>query len=375
MEFRSSNSVVALALFLASGACALFAPEARAGEPLEFSRPAVPLAVPQPVVETKEPKKLIGSGDPTINIMGVDMGPPEQFSFTKSKSKEKYEWDSESRLADPLLGKDAILGKDEERRDADDWLTALPETSRLTNGRNSNMPRGWDGRASDGSLRRTNDAGFRPGQNGSIFGSQIGFDAEMTRDGNRDLRNGDPNSQDGSRDGRDGDQIARDSGQIGREGNRDMRNGDPIMWDADRYARDASNSKDSLTLTAKSSSDTSATDRFNAAQFTPFMDAYGNFGVGVHEIQMTAPEPPTDSSRNAPVFSDSGNFAPLADGQNRQGDEQAFDGFGVRAWESPSASQPPPRSIFNPGQTSPSQVVAPSRPVNLAWPKRPGDPF
>jgi len=367
MDFRSSNAVAALALLIASGCGALFAPAAGAGERLDFSTPAVPLAVPQPQVETKETKKVIASDGVAAGLMPEMEMSPQEFTITKSKSKEKYEWDADSRLKDPLLGKDTILGKDEDPLDADDWLSARNESGRATNNSRLKMPRGWDGKSSDGSLRRTNESGFRAGQNSSMFGAQIGFDAEKGRDGNRDTLEFD----------RDAREINRDRGVT--DGNRDGQEGDPITWDGDVYGRATSAGKDGSLWARSFSRDTSGTDGFNSSRFTPFMNEAGHFDIGVHEFRMNDLGSAAELANPPGAFPDNEKYVPLPDSQSRQDGEQFGAQFGEsmgpRAWEQPPSSPLPPRSDFNPIQNIPSRVEAPSRPVNLAFPKRPGDPY
>jgi hypothetical protein len=342
MNFRSSNSVAALALLMATEGCALFAPAAHAGDRLEFSTPAIPLAVPRPEVETKEPKKMTGSQDLSAGMAGAtETAPQQQTLSAKSTSKDKYDLD-----ANP------ILGKDQDKRDADDWFTARPEETpkQATNSSSSNMPHGWDAKASDGSFQRRNDGGFEAGQTASRFGSQIGSDRYNVWDG---------------------DHKERDSDRFGRN--------------SERYGRETSSDKDGLFWLKKYSQESSGTDRFNGARFTPFKDESGILGLvgGAHDSRVTMPVPvpgaATDSAHNMALPPGFENYTPFDDSQNRQTGEQfgeqAGANQGLRAWEPPPSSRLPARNSSNPGQTSRSQVGAPNRPVNLPFPKRPDSPF
>jgi hypothetical protein len=390
MDFRSSNSFAALALLIASGGCALFAPSAHAGERLEFSKPAIPLAVPKPDVETKETKKMLSSAplDPGL-YSGMEAGLPEEIIVIKSKSRDKYEWDSESRLVDPLADKDPLLSIDGDKRDADDWLTERPESGRATNNSRLKMPRGWDARGSDGSFRRTNDSRFHAslhaGQNNSIFGSEIGFGAENSRDGIGDGRDGLHDEREVNHDVRDGNPGSRDNDRDKQDGNADEKQGTQITWDGDRPGQEASKEKNGLFSPMKFSRDSSGTDRFNAARFMPFAGESGDLGgISGHETQMIMPGQAANSPHMAdmpPAFPrDNWTSTPFGDSQNRQNNElfgaqPGGEGQGLRAWEQPAPSILQPRSSFSPGQNSPARMDVPNRPVNLPFPKRPGDPF
>jgi hypothetical protein len=358
----------------------------------------MPLAVPKPDVETKDTKKMTGSAnvDPGL-YSGVEAGLPEEIIVIKSKSRNKYDWDSESRLTDPLLGMDTLLGKEEDQRDDDDWLNGRPESGRATNGSNLKMPRGWDARASDGSNRRTNDSNLHGRQNTWIFGSKIGLDAETSRSGNRDGQddkrdglNGDRERKDDDRvglnddrDGRDDDRDAKAGAYDGRYGTHDGRSGTQITWDGDLKGQDASKEKNGLFSSVKFGRDSSGTDRFNAARFTPFMGESGDFAGSAHEPQMIMPGQAPASAHMTDLPSafprDDWNYTPFGDSQSSQSSEPfgglAGESQGLRAWDQPPSSQSPTRSNFSPGQNSPTRMEAPSRPVILPFPKRPGDPF
>jgi hypothetical protein len=288
-------------------------------------------------VEIKEPKKFAGSDYMAAGkIGGLDMGSQQQIITTKSKSRDKYDLDSKYDL-----NSDPLLGDDQDKHDADAWLNARPEPNRLTNGSSVNMPREWDAKSSDDLLRRRNDSGLEAGQNTSRFGTQTGYDRANVWDGDHDARDG------------------------------------------DRFGRESSNDKDVSFWAKTLNHDSSGTDRFNAARFMPFKDESGNLGLGAHEPRMAEPGSAADSTRTTglpaalpPGF---GNFTPLDDGQRRQiggqTGEQAGMSQALRAWEPPPSGRLPSKSGSNPGQTSPARVVAPNRPINLPFPKRPDSPF
>jgi len=343
MNFRSSNSVAALALLIASGGCVLFAPTARAGERLEFSTAAILLAVPHPDVETKEPKKMTGTEDIGAGIMsGVDMGSQQMIVTTRSKSKSKYDLNSKDKYGldsgDKYdLDSNPLLGEDQDKRDGDDWLTAPPEPNRMTNSGSLNMPHEWDAKNSDNLFQRKNETGFEAGQDSSRFGIQIGADRDNAWDGDRNARDG------------------------------------------ERYGRDSSNDKNSSFWAKTLNHDSLVADRFDAARSATSKDESENFGFSAHEPRKAEPAPAADSTHNMALPPGFGNFTPLDDSQNRQTGEQFSYQPGVnqelRAWEPLPSGRLPARSTSKPGQNSPTRVVAPNRPSNLPFPKRPDSPY
>jgi hypothetical protein len=346
MDFRSSNAVAALALLMASGGCALFAPAARAGDRLEFSTPAIPLAVPHPDVETKETKKFTGPDDPSAGIMGgMDTGSQPQIRVSRAKSRDIYDLDSKYDLnsSDKYdLDSNPLLSEDQNKHDANGWSAARPDPNHLTNSSgNLNMPRGWDEKDSGSLLQRRNDSSLESGQNASRFGSQTGDDKNNMWDGDRNAREG------------------------------------------DRLGRESADDKDGSFWTKRFNLGSSRTDQFNASRFMSFTDEAEKFGVAAHEPRVPEPGLAADfshitesSSALPPGF---GNMTPFDDGQNRQmGEpmgEQAGPNQDLRAWEPPPSSIPQPRSSSILGQGGPSRVMAPNRPVNLPFPKRPDSPF
>jgi hypothetical protein len=161
MDSRCSNLVAALALLIATGGFALFAATARAGERIEFSAPAIPLA----------------------------------------KHKEDNAWD-----LNPLPG------DEQDPLSMDDLFNARPEPNRLTNSSNVNMQRAWDGKSSDGLLRQRDEYGRETGQYESKNGAYASKDAQ-------------DNSRFDQKNGYDKDDAQQDRDQYGRETPKDKNGG------------------------------------------------------------------------------------------------------------------------------------------------------
>jgi hypothetical protein len=342
MDFRSSSSVASLALLIAGVGFALLAPAAQGGDRLEFSAPAFPLAVPHPVVETKESKSTANSSDSPTIIDGPDLAPQEQFIVTRSKHKDQDDWD-----AIP------ILGEDKDKREFDDWLMARPEPNLSTNTSNLNMPHGWDGKNSDdllhtrgdSKIQRRTESGFEAGRDASKFGTPLGFDADNTKDGDRNSR--------------DGNQSARE---------------------ADRFGQDSSNDKESSSwfkTLAWDSLDKDRKDRFSAEQ-TSFKDEFRSFEGNAHDFGMSEPKGPADPAHDPSSPSAFDTYKPFDNSPSSFPGEQTGEQFGadqsLRAWEQPSfGNQLPSRSSSFIQSQIQSRSVAPNRPINLPFPKRPGD--
>jgi hypothetical protein len=333
MDSRCSNAVTALALVIASGG-AFFASPARAGDRIEFSAPAIPLAIPQPEVEIKESKKTISPEDVSAGISeGAEMGGSQQYIITKSKHNEDNAWDLNP------LGDEG-----QNRRSADDWFTSLPEQNRLSNSSSLNMQRAWDGTSPDNLLRQRNNAGREIGPDG-------------LRSGPDTLRGGQEESKLGQKNGYDQEDAK----------------------ERDRYGREVSNDKENGFWSKSLSSDSSATDRFSTSKFMSYMDESATLSGGSYEKRASISAFAADSTHDAALLSGIGNDLPVDDGRSFQAglpiDEQAGASPELRAWDATASGLSPTRSDFNPVQNSPSRVVAPNRPVVLPMPKRPGDPF
>jgi hypothetical protein len=358
MNLRSSNSVAALALLVAGGGCALFAPAARAGDHLEFSTPAIPLSVPHPDVEIKETKKMTGAADMTAGMTGgIVAGSMQQIVTSKSKSKDRYDLNSKDGFgleSDDKYGlgskdkydldsrdkydldSDSLLRDAQEKHDPFEWLNAGQDPGRATNSGSLNMPREWDAKDSNSLLQRRNEFGAETGPNASRFGSPIGFERERAWDSDR-------NAQDNQ-----------------------------------RYGRDASSDKDYSSWIKAPNHDSSGTDRFNAARFATPKDESVSFGFSVNEPRKTEPAPAADSTSALALPPGFGNFTPFDGSQNRQIGE-AFGGQTgaspeLRAWEPATSGSLPARMSSNPALNASTRVVAPNRPVNLPFPKRPDSP-
>jgi hypothetical protein len=354
MDFRFFNSVAALAVLMGSGACAFFAPAAWAGDRIDFSAPAIPLGVPQPDVEIKEPTKMLGRGDFANGFMGgAEMAAPAQYFIVKPKTREKDAWDLNPRLGD-----------DPDQRHADDW--SRPDPSRVTNSNTLNMKQGSNPNASGNQLQQRYDSGFDGGQNASKFGAQNGVNGDNSRS---DARNGLDRdySKYGAKNGLD-----RDYAKFRAQNGLDRDNARSF----DRLGRLFSKADDDSFLTKSFSRDASGTDRFNAMRFTPSMSDGRVFNGGAFEDRMNTLGLGQDSGHPAVLPPFYAGHTPLDDVQSRQIGEQFGEGqMSFSAWEQPAASPVvPTRSFSNPDQINASRVVAPNPGVTLSIPQRPGDP-
>ncbi len=316
MNFRCSKAVVALALLIGSVGCALFAPAARAGDRIEFSAPAIPLTVPQPDVEIKEPNKMITTADVADGVMGgADMAPlPENVIIARHKTREQDPW-----------GSNPLRNDDPYQRDAGDWLTARPESGHLTNGGSLNMQRGWDSSPSGSLLRRREDSGLETGQNASRFDALNGFDKDNARE-------------------------------------------------KARFEQGSFSEKEASFWTKAFNHDLSAPNPVNVFRFVPSMKEFG--AGGAYEERISNPARAADSARAPALPPGNASYTPMDENQSRQIGEQAGGGQEyLRAWEPPPSRPPTSRTYSDPDQIRASRVAAPSKPVRLPMPKRPGDPF
>ncbi len=319
MEFRCFSSVGALALLIGSVGCALLAPAARAGDRIEFSAPAIPLAVPQPDVEIKQSQEMTFSPGAAARLMdGANMPAPQQYIVGRPKSRERNSWAANS-----------LRNDDPDQRNADDWLNSRPESNPLTNGSISEILRGADARNPGSLLQRRNDVGFEAGQNGSRLETQTRFDRDHSREGDVSGR-GSSSDHEGS------------------------------LWNK-ASDRDSS----------------SAIYQLNGGRFVPFMEEFRMSAGGAYGQRMNSPAPPADPARDMALPAGNGGYNPMDDSRNRQTSDEAdtaSQGY-LRAWEPAPSRRLPARTSSNPDQINPSRVLAPNRPVNLPMPRRPGDPF
>jgi hypothetical protein len=368
MDFRCSNSVAALAVLIGSGACAFFVSAAWAGDRIDFSAPAIPLSVPHPDVEIKEPARMIRSGDFAGGMMdGPEMAAPTQYYVVKSKSREKDDWSLDPRLND-----------DPDQRDADDLFASRPDSTRATNSNALNMKQASNPNASGSLLQQKYDSGFDGDPSAWRFGSQSGLDGENSRFGSQSgsdrdhAKFGTRNRLDrdyakfGARNGSD-----RDYAKFDAQNGSDRDNG----RSSDHLGRGFSKADDDSFLTKVFSRDASEADRFNAMRSLPSMSDVKEFNGGAFEERLSNPELGQDSAHTAALPPGYAGFTPLDNGLNRQTGEQPGEGqVSFPAWGPSASPVSPSRSSFNQDQFNASRVVAPNRPVTLSMPQRPGDP-
>jgi hypothetical protein len=380
MDFRCSNSVAALTVLMGSGVCFFFTPAACAGDRIDFSAPAIPMSIPQPEVETKDPVKMIGSGASSGGFMnGVEMAAPAQYYFVKPKTRDKNDWSLNPRL-----------DSDPNQLDADDWSTSRPDPDRSTNNNNLNPKQGANPSTSSSLLQQRNESGLEGGQNTSRFGTQDGWDGDNARFG---AQNGMDRSRFGSKNGQD-----RAYSQFGSKYNMDRDNSrfdSKYGTDRDHSRFDSQNGLDKDNARAGDSlgkgfssigensfwtkafgHDASGTDGLSAMRLMPSMADSKDFNASSFQERMNNPELGPDSAHPAPLSPDWAGFTSPDNGQGRLTGDQLGEGqASLRAWE-PFAASPslPTRSFSNPEQFNASRVVAPNRPAILTMPQRPGDP-
>jgi hypothetical protein len=168
MDYRCSSSLAGLALLI-GGSCAVWTPCARAGDRIEFSAPAIPLAIPQPEVEVKEPQRPFSSISAAEGpVEDSYMVPPQNIAVAKPRTRQNDPWD------------DNPLRDDQDPRNADDLFTARLQPNRLTNGMSLNTQRAWDAKDSDHLLSRRGDSKLD-----SSYAIRFGLDKDNLRDGDR----------------------------------------------------------------------------------------------------------------------------------------------------------------------------------------------
>jgi hypothetical protein len=398
MGFRCSNSVAILAGLIGGNACVLLAPAACAGDRIDFSAPAIPLGVPRQEVEVKEPARMIGPAGVADGFMNVtEMAVPSQYYLVKPKSKEKDAW-----------GLDPLLGNDPYRLDTDDLFSTRPDSTRATNGNRLNMRPGSNPNGPGNMPQQKNNAGPDGGQNDSRFGPQNGLDRndsrfgaknELGRDNSRfDDRNGPDrdksrfDEKDGSdRDSAGFDEKNRVDGDHAKIGAKNALAGDYSNYSAqngldkdnarpiDRLGRGFSSPADGSLWAKDFARDAAASDRFGGDRFgsmrlMPSMNDARPFSGGAFEQRMSNPALGQDPAQAAAPPSYPG-FGSVDDGQGRQFDSSPGAGQeSLRAWEPSVGPVLSPRNFSNPDENNNSRFVAPSRPVILSMPQRPGDP-
>jgi hypothetical protein len=316
MVLRRSSSVVFAALLAGCGGAAFFAPAVRAGEPIEFSAPAIPLSVPKPDKEIKEPDRMNIPPGMAAEYMGsAAMSPDMPMVIVPPKAKAREAWGSGA--------------SGNERRDDpydDIWHRDSSEQSLLTN--DFRMRQAWDSSAASRQSQRRAGYPLDISQDTRLFGVQN----DLNRVG------------------------ARGENRLGRGFSDDS---DSAIW--------------SMALNRH---DPSMLDRLRDGRFSPFIDdtpraAMGIAGTGLPINTGSAGSPPSSSL----VPPDFGSSSFLDDSTRRQTGESADGGpqEQMRAWGSQPATRQLPKS--NPGreQPGPKRVVAPNRPATLPWAKKPGD--
>lgn len=312
MDYRFFRPLAGLILLI-GGSCVFTGAVCHAGEPIQFSAPIIPLAIPLPDVEVKQPNKLFGS-KPQLGLDdGMYMPPPEAVTISRSK-RSKDPWDMNNPLQD-----------DFNARLSDDLFAPRPGVnSRMTNSANFNSHRALDESDSDHSLLRRDDAGIN--QNQPKFGAQNDPKAENGRD------------SEGYAQGYTGYSKDKEDSLLFKVFSRD-----PGAMD-DRFSAFTASRQESTSLTG------AAPD-----------EIVKKFGFAAE---------PARSSGLPPGYS---TYNPLDDRQ--RGDEQAATSSGdFRAWDPAAPRTMAARMRSNPDQINTSRVVAPVRPAILQMPKRPGDP-
>jgi hypothetical protein len=310
MDYRCSNSVAGLVLLI-GGSCAVLAPAARAGDRIDFSAPTIPLAIPRPDAEIKEPQKQTSSASladgPTYD---ADFAPAGEITVTVSRTKEKDPWNS-----NPL--QDAM-----DPRATDGLFSAQPESSRLASGSVFNMKHGRDANEAEPFLLRKADSKFGADPNATRPGARNGWDKDGVRNG-------------------------------------------------DLFGRDYAAKKNESSLLKMFTLDP-ASSGFSAWQTKSFtgesesLTGVGSEGAKI-KLGLTL-----DSAHSSAMPAGYGSYDPA---DKRQTDQQAATTPGyVRAWEPGGTHPAAPRRSSNPGALNSSRVVAPNRPAVLPIPKRPSDP-
>jgi hypothetical protein len=321
------SSSVALAALLASGGGAgLFAPGVHAGQPIEFSAPAIPLSVPKLEMEVKEPERINAPpGMGTGYMPGVEIPPPMTIVIRPSKTKAKDGW--EARASDIEGRKDPF---------DDVWQSTSPDSDSLTN--ELSAQQGWN----SGPDERLNQG-------------KGGFVLDKTQDTRR------IGAQDESK--RKG---GRGESDLGRAF-------------SDESDSSSDNSSDrSFWSKAFDRHDPSVLGRLMDGGFNPYagdtsIGAGGISGPATSIFNKGAAASPLASSL---VPSDYGSSSFADDPLRRQaGDSAGAPQDQMRAWGNPPAFRQIYRSSSSRELPSPARAAAPSRPVNLQWPKKPGDPF
>ncbi len=369
MDVRCSNSVAALAVLMGGGVCALFAPTAWAGDRIEFSAPAIPLNVPRPEVEVKEPARMIGSANFAGSVIGnTVMASPSSYVLIRPKHKDNNDWSLDPRL-----------DNDPSQRDNDDLFTGRQDSTRETNSNNFNAKQGMNPGAPGGMLQQRNDSALDGSDYDSRFGASNGLDRENSRFAAWSGADKD-NPRFGSRNGAEREQSRFDA-RNGLDGER-SKNGKQNGLEKD-YARSSdllnrgnSSANDDSFLTKVFGHEAPGMSRFDPTHPSASMSDPRTFSGGVFGDRMNEPGFAQDSARvpaSAPGYT---SFNPLDDSQSRQqfGEPGGEGQASFRAWEEPAASANlPTRNFSSPDQAN-SRVVAPTRGAILSMPSRPGDP-
>ncbi len=401
MDIRCSNSVAVLTVLIAGGVCAFFVPAAYAGDRIDFSAPAVPLAIPTQEAEVKAPARLIGSPGGGGGFMGGgEMAAPSQYVVVKPKHKEKDDW-----------GLGPLLGDDPERHRDDDWFSSRTDSTQPTNNNKLNLKQGLNPNAVGNSPQQRYDSGYEGVQNDARFGAQNGLDRDASRFGAK-IGLGDDNSRFGSQMGfdRDRDKLGaqnetdREYSKFGARNSMDKSNAKPgtkTGFDGDaknglekdysksgaQYGLDKEDGRLSVRFgggfssvggdsfsTKDFSHDASGAEGFGTGRLMPSVSEARPFSGDAYEGRTSNPWLGQDPTQSAGPPSYPGSS--FMDGtQARPADQPAGLGqVSLRAWDPGASAVLPPRNYSNPEQMSSSHFVAHVMPATIPMPKRPGDP-
>jgi hypothetical protein len=294
----------ALALMTGCAGWALFVPEAVAGDPIEFSAPSIPLVVPRPEPEIKQPEKVpsfrpIPRGG-TLDNQAYIMAP--RMLISKPQRKTQDFLDTSSDWAD-------------NDRNADDLLTKRQELAHWASHSSLDALRDWNSRESTSQFGRRNDSSFQTNQ--SSDASRL----------DHDDRRGYPSDNADS------------------------------LWNR-MFSRNPSGFYDTINGSRSSYDNITA----------PAYGSYQQPTSGFASLEEPVRDAATSSAGDRYAPSDSRRTSDQAPGS-----DQSF----LRAWDTSLFPQGGSgnSSSSSAGYANPSSVLAPNKPANLPFPRRPGNPY